>query len=181
MRPVRLVPLALLALLVSGCAGSISPAAVRAELVRQTGAPPAREFEFTLGYLTTALLKTAIGPGSDGRLPLSGLAALELAVYGLPAGDRAPGLDFSLMTPWGWENVVRYKEGPNSALVMIRGGGDTIRDLALVVAGEQEVFYGRLRGHLPATLPEAIRASVAASGTEGVKRQLLEAAGTQEP
>lgn len=90
MRPVRFVPLALLTLIVSGCAGSISPAAVRAELVRQTGAPPAREFEFTLGHLTTALLETALGPDPDGRLPLSGLEALELAVYGLPAPSAAP-------------------------------------------------------------------------------------------
>ncbi len=78
-------------------------------------------------------------------------------------------------------NVVRYKEGSKSVLVMIRGGADSIGDLALVAASANEVVYGRLRGHLPATLPEAIRAAVASDGTAGVKRQLLDAAGATEP
>jgi hypothetical protein len=180
MRRTRSVALAVLALLAAGCAGSISPQTVRAELVRQSGKPPAREFEFTMGRLTTALLKSAIGPGPDGRLPLAGLSAIELAVYGLPAGTPNDALDFSQMTPYGWENVVRYKEGSRSVLVMIRGGADSIRDLALVAAGASEVVYGRLRGHLPASLPEAIREAVSKDGTASVKRQLLDAAGTNE-
>lgn len=181
MRRRSLLPLAALALIAAGCAGSISPQTVRAELVRQSGAPPAREFEFTMGRFTTALLKSAIGPGPDGQLPLAGLTGIELAVYGLPPAAAAAGFDFSQMTPHGWENVVRYKEGPKSVLVMIRGGADSIDDLALVAASESEVVYGRLRGHLPATLPEAIRDAVLRNGTAGVKRQLLDAAGTTEP
>lgn len=173
--------LAALFLTLTGCAGTISPRTVRGELVRQTGSPPAREFEFTMGRLTTALLKTAIGPGPDGALPLAGLTGIELAVYGLPAGAGTDAVDFSLMTPYGWENVVRYKEGGKSALVMIRGGRASIRDLALVAAGDEEVVYGRLRGRLATTLPEAIRTAVAADGTTSVKQQLLHAAGQTEP
>ncbi len=181
MRRTSLVPLTALALFAAGCAGSISPQTVRAELVRQSGAPPAREFEFTMGRFTTALLKSAIGPGPDGQLPLAGLTGIELAVYGLPPTAPAGGFDFTQMTPHGWENVVRYKDGPNSVLVMIRGGSDSISDLALVAASGSEVVYGRLRGHLPATLPEAIRDSFTLHGTAAVKRELLDAAGTTEP
>lgn len=181
MRRIGLFSLVVLTMFCGGCAGSISPQTVRAELVRQTGAPPAREFEFTMGRLTTALLKSALGPGADGRLPLAGLTAIELAVYGLPTLSPESLLDFSQMTPYGWENVVRYKEGPRSVLVMIRGGSNSIRDLALVAASASEVVYGRLRGDLPATLPEAIRAAVALDGTAGVKRELFDAAGATEP
>lgn len=181
MRRAALVPLSCLLLAAAGCAGTISPQTVRSELVRQAGAPPSKEFEFTMGRFTTALLKSAIGPGPDGQLPLAGLSGIELAVYGLPATATADALDFSQMTPYGWENVVRYKEGARSVLVMIRGGADSISDLALVAAGEGEVVYGRLRGHLPATLPGAIRDAVALHGTAGVKRQLLDASGATEP
>jgi hypothetical protein len=164
--------------LLAGCAGSISPRTVRDEVVRQTGGPPTREVEVSIGRLTTALLKAAIGPGADGQLPLAGLTAIELAVYAL-APAEAPGrdLDFSQLTPRGWENVVRYKEGEKSLLVMIRGGRDTIHDLALVATGGSEVVYGRLRGTLPTTLPDALLAAVERDGTESVRRQLSSAAG----
>jgi len=169
------VALALAALL-PACAGRISPRSVRSELIRQAG-EPATEFELTMGRLTTALLKRSLGPRPDGSLPLEGLTGFELAVYGLPPGAATERLDFSEMTPFGWENVVRYKQGGRSALVMIRGGKDSIRDLALVVAGGREVVYGRLRGRLPATLPEAIRDSVARRGPTPVKEQLLDLTG----
>jgi len=176
MRPALGVALAL-ALLAPACAGRISPRTVRNEMVRQAGGPPSTEFEFTMGRLTTALLKRSLGPNPDGSLPLQGLTGLELAVYGLPAGVQAQRLDFSEMTPFGWENVVRYKEGGRSALVMIRGGQDSIKDLALVIAGDREVVYGRLRGRLPTTLPAAICDSVATRGTTPVKEQLLDLTG----
>jgi hypothetical protein len=168
-----------LALLLPACAGRISPRIVRSELVHQAGALPSTEFELTMGRLTTALLKRALAPNPDGSLPLEGLTGFELAVYGLPPDVPADRLDFSEMTPRGWENVVRYKEGGRSALVMIRGGRDSIHDLALVLAGDHEVVYGRLRGRLPTTLPEAIRDTVASRGTTPVKRQLLDLTGEQ--
>ena len=171
MRPALGVALAFAALL-PACAGRISPGSVRSELIRQAG-EPATEFELTMGRLTTALLKRSLGPRPDGSLPLEGLTGFELAVYGLPPGAAMEPLDFSEMTPFGWENVVRYKEGGRFALVMIRGGKDSIRDLALVVADGREVVYGRLRGRLPAMLPDAIRDSVARRGTTPVKEQLF--------
>jgi len=169
-------------LLAAGCAGRISPQTVRGEIVRQTGASPARELELTMGRLTTALVKRALGPDASGALPLSGLAAVEIAVYGLPAAptSAAEAVDVSRMAPWGWEPVVRYKDAGRSALVMIRGRHDVIRDLALVAAGGGEVVYGRLRGRLPATLPAAIRSAVARDGTVSLKRQLLDVAGLKE-
>jgi hypothetical protein len=166
-----------LALLAAACAGRISPRSVRSEVIRQAGGPPSTEFELTMGRLTTALLKRALGPNPDGSLPLQGLTGFELAVYALPPDVPTDRLDFSEMTPYGWENVVRYKEGGRSALVMIRGGKDSIEDLALVLAGDHEVVYGRLRGRLPTTLPEAIRDTVARRGTTPVKRQLLDLTG----
>jgi hypothetical protein len=166
-----------LALLAAACAGRISPRSVRSEVIRQAGGPPSTEFELTMGRLTTALLKRALGPNPDGSLPLQGLTAFELAVYALPPDVPTDRLDFSEMTPYGWENVVRYKEGGRSALVMTRGGKDSIQDLALVLAGDHEVVYGRLRGRLPTTLPEAIRDTVASRGTTPVKRQLLDLTG----
>ena len=175
MRPALGVALAL-AILLPACAGRISPRSVRSEVIRQAG-EPATEFELTMGRLTTALLKRSLGPRPDGSLPLEGLTGFELAVYRLPPGAATERLDFSEMTPFGWENVVRYKEGGRSALVMIRGRRDAIRDLALVVAGGQEVVYGRLRGKLPTTLPEAIRDAVVARGTAPVKEQLLDLTG----
>jgi hypothetical protein len=165
-------------LAVTACAGTISPRTVRDELVRQAGTQPAHELELTMGRLTTALLKRVVGPLPDGTLPLAGLTAIELAVYGVPVG--AGPVDFSEITPWGWENVVRYRDEDASALVMIRGGRETIRDLALVVAAREEILYGRLRGRLPTTLPGAIRDAVSGGGVAAIKQQLLEVAGQPE-
>jgi hypothetical protein len=183
MAPVpRLMTFAVVVALLTGCAGRISPRTVRDEVVRQTGSPPARERELSMGRLTTALVRRALGPDARGSLPLAGLTAIELAVYDLPA-DRPGGaqpLDFSDMTPWGWDNVVRWRDGGRSALVMVRSCGDAIRDLALVAAGDHEVLYARLRGELPATLPEAMRVAVARDGPASIERELLEALDLQD-
>lgn len=167
------------ALLAGGCVSAISPRAVRSELVRQSGAPPAREFEFDMGRLTTALLKATLGPKPDGTLPLAGLSGIQVAVYTRGGGNSAP-LDLSLFDSWGWEDVVRYRDERSSALVTIRGGASVIHDLVLVASGTEQVVYARLRGNLPTTLPQAIETAVRTGGTESVKRQLLDASGEKE-
>jgi len=166
-------------LLLPACFGTISAGTVRSEIVRQTGQPPATEFEFNMGRMTTALIKAALGPGPDGSLPLAGLSGIEIAVFELPPAHAASavGLDFSQLTPYGWENVVRSRSENGSSSVMIRGDQQAIHDLALVVADDQEVVFARLRGTLPTTLPEAIQIAAREGGTEPVKRQLLDAAG----
>lgn len=183
MRRARLIVVAVAATTLGGCFGTISANTVRGEIVRQTGQAPASEFEFNLGRMTTALIKAAIGPKPDGSLPLSGLSAIEIAVFELPMTHAATavGLDFSNLTPYGWENVVRSRSENGSSSVMIRGDSRAIHDLALVVADREEVVFARLRGTLPTTLPEAIQIAAREGGTEPVKRQLLDAAGKAAP
>jgi len=183
MRSSSFVVALLLPLTALGCASAITPQAVRSELVRQTGVQPVSEFEFDLGRLTTALLKTTIGPSPDGTLPLAGLSGFALAVYtrgeAASAAAGAP-LDLSTFDPWGWEDVLRFRDDRTSALITLRGGTTVVHDLVLVASGPRQVVFARLRGDLPTTLPAVLRKSVESGGTEGVKRQLLDASGREE-
>jgi len=164
-------------LAVAGCAARISARTVRDEIVRQTGSTPSSEFELNLGYATTALVKTALGVTQDGDLPLAGLARLELAVLGLGERDaaRAPIVFGGIAPPWGWESSVRWKGPESSALVLVRPGDTSIRDLVLVAGGTQQVVYARLAGSLSRSLPEALRDAVAGGGPDAVRRALVEA------
>jgi hypothetical protein len=159
------------ALLGLGCATSFSPAAIRSEIVRQTGADPSRVFELNLGRVTMALARQVIGPSADGSLPLAGLARLELAVYEVPA--TGANLDFTRMAVRGWEPTVRAKTPTGSTLVLVRSSGENIGDVVLVAADAKQAIYARLAGRLPRELPEALGQAVATRGTDGVKQELM--------
>ncbi|MCU0232078.1 MAG: hypothetical protein MUC67_12025 [Acidobacteria bacterium] len=173
------LPLALLA--GSGCATAFSPATIRDEIVRQTGQDPRRAFEFTLGPTTMSLARAVVGnAGSQpGGLPLAGLDALELAAFEAPPATLAGGgLDFTRMPIRGWEPVVKTRDGARSALVLVRGArDDSVGELVLVAAGEEQVLYARLQGRLDRRLPEALADAVKSSGTEGVKDALMSLSG----
>lgn len=163
--------LALGALLaVAGCATSFSPAKVRAEVARQTGAEPARAFELQLGRATLALTRQLVGPGHDGELPLAGLDRLELAVYTLPAGSGP--VDFTAMPVYGWDPAVRAATAKGSTVVLVRGSGDRLADVVLMAASSGSAIYARLRGTLSRHLPEALGAAVSSGGVAGVQHQL---------
>ena len=160
----------------TACATSFSPATIRNEIVRQTGQDPQRAFEFTLGPTTMSLARAVLGGSTTegAGLPLAGLEALELAVYDAPSGAAGAGVDFTRMPITGWEPVVKSRDGARSALVLVRGErDDTIGDLVLVAAGEQQVLYARLKGRLNRKLPEALAEAVRTGGTEGVKNELM--------
>ena len=160
----------------TACATSFSPATIRNEIVRQTGQDPQRVFEFTLGPTTMSLARAVLGGSTADAttLPLAGLDALELAVYEAPSGAPGAGVDFTRMPISGWEPVVKSRDGARSALVLVRGErDDTIGDLVLVAAGEQQVLYARLKGRLNRKLPEALAEAVRTGGTEGVKNELM--------
>ncbi len=118
-----------------------------------------------------ALAKTLLGAASDdGEVPLAGLAAFELAVYGVPRG--AGELDFTRMVVRGWEPVVKTRKSPNSAFVLIQPAGESIADLVLVAGGADQVLYARLRGRLAPDLPEALGRAVTEGGPDAVRRTL---------
>jgi hypothetical protein len=167
----RLVAVVILAILSVACATSFSPAAIRSEIARQTGADPPRVFELNFGRVTMALIRTAIGPSADGSLPLAGLVRFELAVYDVPTTGQ--NLDFTRMEVYGWEPTVRAKTSTGSTLVLVRSSGDAIGDLVLVAADAKQALYARLAGRLSRDLPEALGQAVAARGTEGVKQELM--------
>ena len=168
-----------LGILALACATSFSPAAIRSEIVRQTGADPPRVLELNLGPVTMALARQVIGPGPDGSLPLAGLARLELAVYDLPTTGQ--GLDFTRMAVRGWEPTVRAKTPTGSTLVLVRYSGGAIGDLVLVAADARQAIYPRLAGRLSRELPEALGHAVATRGTEGIRQQLMSLAETPAP
>jgi hypothetical protein len=171
--PRRLVSLAALTLAsaVLSCATSFSPAVIRSEIERQTGADPPRAFELSLGRVSMALARQVVGSTTDGSLPLAGLTRLELAVYDVPATGRS--LDFTRMPVRGWEPTVRAKTPTGSTLVLVRSSGDAIGDLVLVAAEARQVLYARLAGRLSQRLPEALGQAVAQRGTDGVKQELM--------
>lgn len=158
-----------------GCATSFSPAVVRSEIARQTGADPAAAFELNLGRATLALARRVIGATSDGELPLAGLARFELAVYELPAG--ADELDFTRMAVRGWEPTVRSTTARGSTVVLVRGSGDEVGDVVLLTADRDQAFYARLAGSLSRELPAALAEAVSERGADGVRRELMSLAG----
>jgi hypothetical protein len=176
MKTQRLMAVAVV-LALAGCATSFSPERIRGEIAAQTGADPQGVFEFTLGPTTMALARTLFASASTeaagGSQPLAGLKKLEFAVYDLPPG-RAGSLDFTRMHVTGWEPTVRKRDEKSSALVLVRGSeGDTVGDVVLVTAGEQQAIYARLSGRLSNKLPQALGDAVSSGGTDGVKRELM--------
>jgi hypothetical protein len=160
MRGPAIFLLVIVAVLSLACATSFSPKAIRAEITRQTGSPPADAFEVTVGEVTMALAKALAARSTEGGLPLQGLDRFEVAIYPVPPGT-AEGLDFTRMAVRGWEPVVKVKKGPTSGFVLVRSErGDAIGDLVVVAAGAEQVFYGRLRGRLPRALPQALGQAV---------------------
>jgi hypothetical protein len=168
-----------LALLGPACATSFSPAVVRSEIARQTGADPPRVFELNLGRITMALARQVIGPSADGSLPLAGLARFELAVYDVPTTGQS--LDFTRMAVRGWEPTVRAKTPTGSTLVLVRSSDDAVGDLVLIAADAKQAIYARLAGRLSRELPEALGQAVAKHGTDGVRQELMSLAEAPGP
>lgn len=176
--------LALLAALVSGlfapgCATTFSPEAIRSEITRQTGSDPQRAFEVSLGRVTLALTRQAVGPAADGSLPLAGLTRFELAVYDVPSAGRE--LDFTRMAVHGWEPTVRARTPSGSTLVLVRAAGSALGDVVLVTADADRALYARLAGRLSNDLPAALGRAVTERGTDGVRRELMSLTGTKAP
>ncbi len=176
--------LAVLAILVSGllapgCATTFSPAAIRSEIARQTGSDPQRAFEVSLGRVTLALARKAVGPAADGSLPLGGLARFEIAVYDVPPAGRD--LDFTRMAVRGWEPTVRARTPSGSTLVLVRSAGEALGDVVLVTADADRALYARLAGQLSRDLPAALGRAVSERGTDGVRQELMSLTRTKAP
>lgn len=164
------------AVLSTACATPFSPALIRSEIERQTGQDPQGVFEMSLGRPTMALAKSVLGAtASGGTLPLGGVAAFEMASYETPAG--ATEIDFTRMPIRGWDPVVKFREGPRSALVLVRAEGETIGDLVLVAGEAGRVLYARIRGRLASDLPAALGVAVRSDGPGAVERELLSSVG----
>ena len=164
---------AVMSMLVTGCATRFSSQAVRSEIVRQTGENPKTAFELNVGRVTMALAKRVLGKSSgDGTLPLAGLGSFELAVYGLSSQTGTERLDFTAMPVRGWEPTLRFSDGARSGVVLVRASGDTIGDLVLLAADEDNALYTRLRGTLSPELPAALGDAVRKGGTAAVREEL---------
>ena len=171
---VATAPFALVVLSVgsAGCYTAFSPAVIRGEIARQTGEDPRSVFELSLGRPTMALAKAVLASSApEGSLPLEGVAAFELAVYEVPGNPDD--LDFTRMPLRGWEPVVKFREGPKSAFVLVRYSEEYIGDLVVVAGGAERVVYARVRGRLSRDLPEALGRSVRSEGPEAIKRELM--------
>ena len=174
---------ALLALFVlssvfTGCATAFSPAVIRGEIARQTGQDPRSVFELSLGRPTMALAKAVLATSApEGPLPLAGVEAFELATYEVPGGGGE--VDFTRMPLRGWEPVVKFREGPKSAFVLVRPAGDAIGDLVVVAGGGKRVVYARIQGRLSPALPEALGRTVRGEGPEAIQRELMSLSGQQ--
>ena len=166
-------------LLAPGCATTFSPAAIRSEISRQTGSDPQRAFEVSLGRVTLALARQAVGPAADGSLPLGGLARFELAVYDVPPAGRD--LDFTRMAVRGWEPTVRARTPSGSTLVLVRSAGEALGDVVLVTADAERAVYARLAGRLSRDLPAALGRAVSERGADGIRRELMSRTGTKSP
>jgi len=170
-------PVALALLLAASalaCAARLDAATIRAELVRQTGRPPLKEFEWNLG-LTARLAMRALGTRPEQVLRIEGLSGLEVALYDAdPSGPAQDGpLDLSALDRRGWETVVRYRDPHSSALVVVRPSGERIRELVLVGAGRNQVVFARLEGRLDPGLPAELERAVRSEGPEATRDKLV--------
>jgi|WetSurMetagenome_2_1015567.scaffolds.fasta_scaffold53488_2 hypothetical protein len=171
----RAVPLALLAILLFssvGCYAPFSPEKVRAEIVRQTGQEPQTSFEFKLGGATMKLAKTVASKATGEPVNFGGLTRIELAVFEVPQGKP---LDLTRLSSWGWDTLIKTRDGQRSFTVFVRTNGETLGDLVLVAEGEQQVLYGRLKGKLDRNLPSVLERALRGTGLKGLKDQLLDA------
>jgi len=159
-------------LLTAGCATRFSPDTIRDEIERQRGQDPLSVFELNLGRFSTLLLKKALAT-NDGKLPLSGLDQIQLAVFEVPDEDR-PAMDVTQIGVRGWETVLRMHDPDRSAMVLIQGDDESIGDLVVVGAGRSRVVYGRLQGTLSADLPAAVGDALREGGPEEVKRIFMQ-------
>ena len=172
----RCVRMLLAVALTSSCATQFTAQSVRREIVRQTGEDPQRAVVLTVGPVAMSVARQVVGAAArrEGTLPLAGLTGFELAVYGVPqaALSGARPLDFSALPARGWEPSLRIRDGLRSGLVLVRAAREHIADLVMLVGGERDVVFARLRGTLPQELPAAIGEAVRGGDTETLRRQL---------
>ncbi len=163
---------ALLLVLSAGCYAPFSPEKVRREIIRQTGREPQTSFEFKLGGATMRLAKTVISKATGEPVNFGGLTRIELAVFDVPQGKP---LDLTRLSSWGWDTLIKTRDGNRSFTVFVRTNGETLGDLVLVAEGEQQVLYARLKGKLDRNLPSVLERALRATGLKGLQEQLLDA------
>jgi hypothetical protein len=171
-RALALTLLAVALISASACYAPFSPEKVRKEIVRQTGQEPQTSFEFKLGGATMKLAKTVASKATGERVNFGGLTRIELAVFEVPRGKP---LDLTRLSSWGWDTLIKTRDGQRSFTVFVRTNGETLGDLVLVAEGEQQVLYCRLKGKLDRNLPSVLERALRGTGLKGLKDQLLDA------
>ena len=164
--------IAILLLGLTGCATAFGPKVVRDEIALQTGEDPGGVFALPIGRRTMMRVRTA-DPGAPhgGTLPLAGAAEFQLAVYDVRVGSGE--VDFARMPIRGWTQAVKFREGPNSALVLVRAQGRFLGDLVLLAGGANQVFYARIKGQLSKDLPEALNRTLRKEGPQAVQKEFM--------
>jgi hypothetical protein len=157
----------------SGCLWAPNLAVVRKDIERQLpGARFDKEIELSLGplSLTFARLVTRMVPeANDAHRYLSNVSRIELAVYNV---DELPSTS-AMVTPArlsrlqedeGWEMAVKVCDNNERVWVLYRIDDDSIKELYVVVLGDEELVMVKAKGRLERLAAHALSESGAMPG-----------------
>jgi hypothetical protein len=122
-----------------------------------------KNLTLSLGPLTMALARTVSGfipDAGEARTYLRDVSKVQVAVYETRGDVRAA----SLQTPArlqqllddGWEMAVRVREDNEMVWLLYRVDGDSVREMFVVVLGDEELVLVRVKGHLERIMAQAL-------------------------
>jgi hypothetical protein len=150
--------IAVLGLSLSGCFFSQELSRVRGELQREAGFRTSSGFEANFGPVSMWIARGFIGrhAGNSGdlaSLALRHVRRVKVGVYKLerPLDSRQVAMPATLRrytNRGGWEHLGTFREDDQAVWVLYRARNEEIRDLFVVVLGEEELVMTRLTGNL---------------------------------
>jgi hypothetical protein len=118
----------------------------------------------SLGPLTMVLARAVVGfipDAREARPYLRDVSKVQVAVYETSGDVRASAVEtparLQEMLDDGWEMAVRVREDDEMVWLLYRIDGDSVREMFVVVMGDEELVLVRVKGHLERIMAEALQ------------------------
>ena len=163
-RPNWMVLGALMAL-ASGCMTYRGPRGVEDTLERSLGVELHRDFGIKLGPISTKFAASFVG--HDDEFDLHDMTRVGVAVFEVGARNgRSPRpIEAKDLGGAGWSTMLDSRSDGDQVLLLVKSRGDSIHDLLLLAADDEEVVVARLTGRLD----KLIARTMDRAGLEGAR------------